>query len=184
LAQCKKIKNEKYQTAGQWFLIAGMPNCGKSNIINGLRISSKHFNSNHVSKSSDKACLTTYSTGFKVSQYPLCFMYDTPGILLPSIESYSTAYSLGLIGSIKNTIIGKEQLVEYLFDQIGSQGLQRLKSKYKLQVIPKSSTQLTLMMQDIYKIEESEMVYDKILMDFRNGNLGKYTLDDISSHVF
>ena len=161
-----------------------MPNCGKSNIINGLRVSSKHFNSNHVSKSSDKACVTTYSTGFKVSQYPLCFMYDSPGILLPSIDCYSTAHCLGLVGSIKNTIIGKEQLVEFLFDKIDSKGFQRLKSKYNLQVIPKSSSQFVLMMQDIYKIEESEMVYDKVLADFRNGKLGKYTLDDISSHVF
>jgi ribosome biogenesis GTPase A len=111
-------------------------------------------------------------------------MYDSPGILLPSIECFSTAHGLGLVGSIKNSIIGKEQLVDFLFDKIGPQGIQRLKSKYNLQVMPKSSTQLTLMMQDLYKIDESEMVYDKILTDFRNGKLGKYTLDDISSHVF
>lgn len=176
--------NEKYKTGGQWFLLAGMPNCGKSNIINGLRISSKHFNSNHVAKSSDKACLTTYTTGFKVSQYPLCFIYDSPGILLPSIECFSTAHALGLIGSIKSTILGKENLVEFLFDQIGSQGLQRLKAKYKLHVMPKNADQLVAMMQDLYKIDEVDIVHEKILTDFRNGKLGKYTLDDISSHVF
>ena len=183
LSKCKEIKNEKYKSAGQWFLLAGMPNCGKSNIINGLRISSKNFNSNHVARSSDRPCVTTYSNGFKVSKDPLCFLYDSPGILLPSIDSLDTAYSLGIVGSIKNTIIGKEQLIEYLFDKIGSKGIQRMKSKYKMQIVPKSAEQMVLMMQDIFKIEEMEMVYDKILSDFRDGKLGKYTLDDISSHV-
>lgn len=183
LSRCKSVRDEKYSTAGQWFMLAGMPNCGKSNIINGLRISSKHFNSNRVARSSDKACLTTYSNGFKVSQYPLCFMYDSPGILLPSIESFSTAHALGLVGSIKNTIIGKEQLVDFLFEQLGDRGLQRLKAKYKLQVLPKSARQLVQMMQDLFKMDEPDLVFDKVLSDFRNGALGKYTLDDISSHV-
>jgi ribosome biogenesis GTPase A len=161
-----------------------MPNCGKSNIINGLRISSKHFNSNHVARSSDKACLTTYSSGFKVSQFPLCFIYDSPGILLPSVDCPETALALGVVGSIRNEIIGKNHLVDFLFDRVGSQGLQRLKSKYKLQTIPKNSGQMVSMMQDLYKIHEQEMVFDKILSDFRDGTLGKYTLDDISTHSF
>ena len=76
-------------------MIAGMPNCGKSNIINSLRISSKAFNSNHVAKSHDKACVTTYADAFKVSEKPLCFLYDSPGILLPTIENGQMAYNLG-----------------------------------------------------------------------------------------
>lgn len=77
-------------------MIAGMPNCGKSNIINSLRISSKAFNSNHVAKSHDKACVTTYADAFKVSEKPLCFLYDSPGILLPTIENGQMAYNLGI----------------------------------------------------------------------------------------
>ena len=184
LSKCKEVRGERYKTTGQWFLLAGMPNCGKSNIINGLRISSKQFNSNHVTRSSDKACLTTSPSGFKVSQFPLCFIYDSPGILLPSIECPDTALALGLGSSIKSEIIGKEHLVDFLFQRVGDQGLQRLKSRYKLQAHPKHASQMVSMMQDLFKIDEREMVYDKILSDYRNGLLGKYTLDDISSHSF
>ena len=184
LSKCREVRAERFRTTGQWFLLAGMPNCGKSNVINGLRISSKQFNSNHVTRSSDKACLTTYTTGFKVSQSPLCFIYDSPGILLPSIDCPETALALGLVGSIRSEIIGKQHLVDFLFERVGPQGLQRLKSKYKLQVMPKHASQMVSMMQDLFKIEEGEMVFDKILTDFRNGSLGKYTLDDISSHSF
>lgn len=96
LQKCRENKVEKYGSAGQWFMIAGMPNCGKSNIINSIRINSKAFNSNHVAKSHDKACVTTYANGFKVSEKPLCFLYDSPGILLPTIENGEMAYNLGL----------------------------------------------------------------------------------------
>lgn len=92
-------------------------------------------------------------------------------------------FYLGLLGSIKDTIIGKEQLFEYLFDKVGIKGRQRFVNKYCLQHFPQYQNQMTEMMQDLYKIEQKTSVYEKVISDFRDGKLGKYTIDDISSYV-
>lgn len=105
---CQSLKQSKYQSTGIWMMLGGVPNVGKSNIINNMRVQSKKFRNNQVSRSNGKACLTTYATGFKVFEDPATFVVDTPGILIPNIESAEKALTLSLIGSIKPAIAGKD----------------------------------------------------------------------------
>ena len=56
-------------------------------------------------------------------------------------------------------------------------------SRYALQHFPCHYNQMTEMMQDLYKIEQKTTVYEKVISDFREGKLGKYTLDDVSEYV-
>jgi len=88
-------------------IIAGVPNVGKSNIINNMRVLSKDFEKNNVTRSHGKACLTTYTNGFKVNDNPKTFLVDTPGILLPNISNVELGLTLSLIGSIKDNIAGR-----------------------------------------------------------------------------
>lgn len=64
------------------------------------------------------------------------------------------------------------------------QGMQRIQNKYRLHVHPKTCNQFIEMMRDIYKMDNEDDVFEKILNDFRDGKLGKYTLDDISDYSF
>ena len=113
-------------------MIAGIPNVGKSNIINNMRVISKDFKTNQVSRSHSKPCLTTYSNGFKVSDKPKAFIVDTPGLILPNIHSVEMALTLSLIGSIKGSIAGKKNICKYLYYVLGDKGLNTIYHKYKL----------------------------------------------------
>ena len=92
-----------------------MPNSGKSNIINGLRVLSRGFRNNKVSKHSPSVCQTRGASAFQVSSKPRCWVIDTPGVVLPNIENKEQALLLGLMGMVKSRIIGKDKLVHYLF---------------------------------------------------------------------
>lgn len=46
-------------------------------------------------------------------------MVDSPGILIPNIISPEMGINLGLIGSIKDSVIGKKDLVNYMYDALG-----------------------------------------------------------------
>jgi len=52
--------------------------------------------------------------GFKISDSPLAYLIDTPGICVPKIYSDEMSLKLSLIGCINDKIAGKEIIVEYM----------------------------------------------------------------------
>ena len=179
LKNIKTVKQEKYSSVGLWMMIGGVPNVGKSNIINNLRVLSKSFKNNQVSKSHGKACLTTYTNGFKVSNDPLAYLVDTPGILLPNIESPLAGLGLGLVGSVKDKIVGKDVLCEYLYYSLGDKGLDIMFKKYNMSSRPKSHGEMIDRVVECYKLSSTELAKDRLLKDFRAGMFGGITLDDV-----
>ena len=175
----RTVKSEKYSSVGLWIMIGGMPNVGKSNVINGLRILSKNFNNNQVSKTSNKPCQTTYVNGFKICAKPLSFVVDSPGILLPNITSAEMGLNLGLIGSIKDSIVGKPVLMDHLFSVLQTRGLDTMYKKYNLMARPRTPQEMIDRVAESFKLNDDDIAADKILKDFRFGSFGNYTLDDV-----
>ena len=68
-------------------MIGGIPNVGKSTIINALR--KKDDTISHSKKSGARVggvpCITKNITGFKIINEPPTFIMDTPGIIIPKI---------------------------------------------------------------------------------------------------
>lgn len=50
------LKLEKYKSVGIWTMIGGIPNVGKSNIINNLWVMSKSYKNNDVAVTSNWPC--------------------------------------------------------------------------------------------------------------------------------
>lgn len=178
LKSTRTVRSEKYGSVGLWLMLAGMPNVGKSQIINGLRTNCKSFKNNTVSKSSNKPCLTTYVSGFRISEKPLAFLIDSPGILLPNINSIEQGMNLGLVGSVKKSIIGDLALMEYLFEVLGPTGQDVLYKKCHLSQRPRSSEEMVAKFMEAMKVDNEEVAAEKILKMFQEGELGKYTLDE------
>ena len=55
---------------------------------------------------------------FKVSNEPLSYLIDTPGVMLPSLNDQEAALKMALIGSIKDHLVGEERLAEYLLSTL------------------------------------------------------------------
>ncbi|CAK9813631.1 Mitochondrial GTPase 1 [Anthophora plagiata] len=94
-------------------MIIGVPNVGKSSLINRLR-------NNNLRKSSavqvgGVAGITrSVSTRVKISACPDIYVLDTPGILAPRIDDMHTGLKLALVGCMQDHLVGPEVLADYL----------------------------------------------------------------------
>ena len=96
-------------------MIGGVPNVGKSTIINSLR--SRDSEINHTRKSGARTggtpCITKSVSAFKIRQDPPVYMSDTPGIIIPKIEKPIDAMKLCLCNCIRDGIVEMELLCDY-----------------------------------------------------------------------
>ena len=114
-------------------MIMGIPNVGKSTIINILadRIIAKTGNEPAVTKNQQRIRLPS---GIMLS--------DTPGFLWPKIENQNSGYRLALTGAIKDTAIEYEDIAYYAAEYLIKHYPERLKARYELDVVPETDHEL------------------------------------------
>lgn len=171
----------KFSTVGIWLMIGGMPNVGKSTILNSLRTKYlKESNSKRsIAKVTPIPCTTKSLVGHKINETPTIFLVDSPGIMVPKITDNEVGLKLALIGCISEKITGKEPLIEYLVWVLNQQKVKKYLSFYKMDTPAKSGKDLMFHVREKYKQFNYETTFDKILKDFRLGNLGNVTLDNL-----
>ena len=84
-------------------IVVGIPNSGKSSIINGLRKRS-------AAKTEDRAGVTRQLQWFRLT--PNIELMDTPGILVPKIATKSAQWKLALTGAVPRTHYDPEEVSE------------------------------------------------------------------------
>lgn len=99
----------RFKTVGAWVMIGGIPNIGKSTIINALRskdTSISESNKKGGARTGAKPCLTTSISGFKIVHDPAMYLVDTPGIIIPKIrEDSEDGLKLAAIHAIRDGIL-------------------------------------------------------------------------------
>lgn len=111
----------QFKTVGAWLMIGGIPNVGKSTIINSLR--SKDDTINHSKRSGAKTggipCITKSITGFKIISDPPTFIMDTPGIIIPKIkDNTEDGLKLCATNAIRDGILDLEYVCDYTLYQL------------------------------------------------------------------
>lgn len=170
-------KHEK--SVGTWMMIGGMPNVGKSTIINKLRQQAPKIRGNYITKTSKSPAETRIVHGFKVSTTPNAWLVDTPGLMLPSIQEGDLGVKLGLIGCINDKIFGKRVLVDYMMDVLTTYKVKNYIKHYNLREEPQSVDQMLNQIRDQLLHPDLERTCQVVLEDFRAGKLGKVTLDEV-----
>ena len=163
-------------------MIVGIPNVGKSSFIN--RISKKT-----TMTVGNKPGVTRQKQWIRIGNQ--IELLDTPGVLWPKFESEEVGLNLAYTGSIKEEILEKTEITYNLLKFLDENYSSDLYAKYKIseQEIDeiKDNPQYTLELMYLIgkkrgalisggNIDE-EKVAKIILDDFKNGRIGKITLE-------
>ena len=172
-----KATIEKYKNKGvNYFvraMVLGVPNCGKSTLVNNLCGSKKAITGN-------KPGVTKGKQWVKLSNN--IEILDTPGTLWPNLIDEGEARKLAFIGSIKDDVVEVEQLSLFLLEALLKTYPKELEERFSVQVENKTPLEI---MEEIaerrkYVVRGGEIDYERtakaILDDFRKGRMGKITL--------
>ena len=152
-------------------VVVGMPNVGKSSVINKLTKSSK-------TKIGAKAGVTRQQQWVRIN--PKLDLLDTPGIIPTRQDDQNQAVKLAFVSSVSENAYSPEPVAQALLDLL-SEG------KYKEKVGEYYKTQ-NLTLEDIalsrnwiIKSESPDTLRTAqyVLKDFREGRLGKFILDEL-----
>ena len=163
-------------------IVGGIPNVGKSTFINS-------FAGRAVTKTGNKPGVTKGKQWIRLNKQ--VELLDTPGILWPKFEDRKTAEHLAFIGSIKDEVIEKMELVLNLITEleVNYEGL--IASYYGFDNCEKTENKIDFAVTTLEAVAEKRALLKKggetdtdkasklILDDFKNGRLGKITLENV-----
>ena len=154
-------------------MVVGIPNVGKSTFINALA-------GKACAKTGNKPGVTKGKQWIRLNKQ--VELLDTPGILWPKFEDQAVGLRLAFIGSMKDEILNTEELAAELIKFLGTYYPDVLPEKYAVE--PDEDPYVVL--HQIAKnrncvVKGNELNTEKAAMllldDFRNGRLGRLTLE-------
>ena len=156
-------------------MIAGIPNVGKSSLINKL-VGSKR------AKTEDRPGVTRTKQWIKLGDN--AELLDTPGVLAPKYEDQEAAVRLALTGAVNDEILDREALAMKLLTYLAENSPASLKERYKTEISPEDTGAELLekigrkrgMMISGGEID-TERAAITVLDEFRSGKLGRITLE-------
>ena len=158
-------------------LICGIPNVGKSTLINGMigKKSAKTGNEPGITKAEQRL--------FPADDF---WLYDTPGMLWPKIIVEEGGYNLAAGGAVGRNALDEEEVALELLDYLRRHYLALLQERYQADKDPSSHWDDTSWLEWIAKkrgavLSGGRVNYQKaaenILIDFREGKIGRITLE-------
>lgn len=167
----KNIKSEIIR-----MMIVGIPNVGKSTIINKLsnRQSAKTGNTPGVTRTNQWIRIKGKME-----------LLDTPGVLWPKFEDNEIGLNLAFTGAIKDEILDEENLAYKLIEKLMSIDPQILEKRYSIDTQNKETIEI---MDDIAirrgcLLKGKNIDYSKVssivIDEFRKTKLGRISLEDV-----
>ena len=185
VAALVKEKREKNAQKGYSqtfrFMVCGVPNTGKSTVINLLA-------GNVRAQTGNKAGVTRGKQWIRLDGYELL---DTPGTTPPSFVNQRLAVRLAYVGSLNDDILDLDDISLALLAELYEKYPQSLKERYGIGEGAQGDVQPTplemldkVCMRRGFILRGNDYDYERgekaVIDDFRKGRLGKVTLDEIT----
>lgn len=167
--ESKGIKNRPIRA-----MIIGVPNVGKSTLINSL-------SKRKGAKVGNKPGITKINQWIKIKGN--LELLDTPGILWPKFEDKNIGLNLAFTGAIKDELLDMETLASKLVEKLNKISTSFLEKRYNVDIANKTSFEL---IRDIGKKRGCVMkggevdlarTSNLILDEYRKGLIGRITLE-------
>lgn len=154
-------------------MVVGIPNVGKSTFINALA-------GKAAAKTGNKPGVTKGKQWIRLNKS--VELLDTPGILWPKFEDQEVGLRLAFIGSIKDEILNTEELAAELITFMNQNYKGILEEKYSIEGHENAYVMLEQIAESRHcLVRGSELDTEKaaglLLDDFRNGRIGRFTLE-------
>ncbi len=174
-----KIENAKLKGIKKTVrvMIVGIPNVGKSSLINRLSKGKK-------AKVEDRPGVTRGNQWFTVADG--IEVLDTPGVLWPKFDDMNVGEKLAFTGAIKDQIVDTEQLATRLLEYLRFEYAENLIERYKLMGHDVENISPLELLRLIGKKRgmlisggeiDTERAAIMVLDEFRSAKLGRITLD-------
>lgn len=171
-----KWKRRGMKSRSVRLMILGIPNVGKSSLINFLAGTAATRTANTPGHTRGKQWVRL-SEGLD--------LLDTPGVLWPKFDDQTAALRLAATGAIAGDVFNASEVVAELMSSLAKTSPEILKEQYNIEN-PDQDLQVLLEQAGRRRgcllpggnidFDRAEMV---VLRDFRNGKLGRITLDPI-----
>ncbi|WWC85902.1 uncharacterized protein L201_000772 [Kwoniella dendrophila CBS 6074] len=186
-------------------LVIGMPNVGKSSLLNALR--RVGLRKGKVFRTGAEAGITRKLTGtVRIYEDPSVYVYDTPGVMVPYLgrgeDGAEKGLKLALTAGIKESLFEQDAMVDYLLWKMNKRLISeshlldddpnKHKTYLSLLPLPKDfqptddlSTLLDSLSERLGALKKGgekdhEAASAFIIRAFREGKLGEFTLDDLT----
>lgn len=151
-------------------MVVGMPNVGKSSIINKLVKTAK-------AKTGEKAGVTRHTQWVRIN--PKMELMDTPGIIPMKLEDQQRAMRLAMVNSVGEAAYDRIEIAKSLAALLFSRYKELYCAYYKVE----SDTLDDIAMSRKYILSggnpDTDRVASLILSDFRKGRIGRLSLEDV-----
>ena len=155
-------------------LIMGIPNVGKSTVINILA-------GKTIAKTGNEPAITKGQQRIKLDNNIV--LTDTPGVLWPKFDHQNIGYRLATTGAIKDTAIDYDDIAFFAVDYLMKHYPENIKQRYELEELPEREIELleTIGRKRGCLRAGGQVELDKVcklfLTEFRAGLLGRISLE-------
>ncbi len=161
-------------------MVVGIPNVGKSTLINLLR-------GKTVAKTGNEPAITKRQQVIELGNGWV--LRDTPGVLWPNVDNRASGFRLAATGAIRDTAMDSAEVAVHLLDYLRIHYSEQLRTRYSTDLpLHDSTATLDALGRLRGCLSAGALVdYDRaarvLLTDLRSGQLGRVTLETPSMRV-
>ncbi len=160
-------------------LIIGIPNVGKSTLINRLA-------GRNIAVTGDRPGVTKRQQWIKMKGGEMELL-DTPGILWPKFEDQMVGYRLAATGAIKDDILNLDDIALYTARELSARYPEQLKERFKIDQLPEDAVELLELIGKKRGLVSGgyvdfEKASELLLNELRHEKIGRVSLETPADH--